>query len=71
MSWNIVPAVTDVWAPHAAHCQSPLAVHQAFSERAVIMAALGPDREHLLADADQQHLFPADMAGEHAAVGHL
>ena len=33
VSWNTVPAVTEVWLPHAAHCQRPLAVSHAFARR--------------------------------------
>src|SRR6185369_9179216 len=42
--------------------------HQAFGERAVIMAAGGLDRKDLAARLDQQHVFLADMAEQLAVL---
>ena len=45
--------------PGTAHA---LADNDTVGERAVIVAAMGADREHLGADAHEQHLLVADMA---------
>ena len=44
-----------------------LAVHKAFGERTVIMAATGVDGEDLGSRTHQQHVFVADMPKQHVA----
>ncbi len=46
-----------------------IADHQAFGQRPVIVTAFGADREDFAALPRQQHLFLADMADKHGAIG--
>ena len=46
-----------------------IADHEPVPQRAVVMRALRPDREHVLPAADEQDGFTAGMADELAAVG--
>ena len=46
-----------------------IADHEPVPQRAVVMRALRPDREHFIPAADEQDGFAAGMADELAAVG--
>jgi hypothetical protein len=46
-----------------------IANHEPFPQRAVVMRALRPDREHVIPMADEQDGFTAGMADELTAVG--
>ena len=46
-----------------------IANHEPVPQRAVVMRAVGRDREHVLPAADEQDGFTAGMADELAAVG--
>ena len=48
-----------------------VANQETLGERALIMGALGTDREHLAAAAHQQNLLVAGMTDEHPAIGEL
>ena len=45
--------------------------HACFSQRTMVMAALGTDREHRATAAREQHRFPRDLARDHAAFGEI